>query len=472
MTEVITKIIGFVLAILLARHLGDAGYGKYAFAISFTAFFAIFANLGLSTLTTREVAKDKSLFKKYFENLSLIKLVLSLLAMIFIVVSINLLNYPSDTTLIVYIIGFYAVLVSFNDFFISIFRAFEKMEYEAIVRTIEKVIALSLIVIFISLGYGLVKIALAVLVSAIVSFLINLIFIFKRFIKYKLSFEIDFNFLKKSIKQALPFALTGFFTLSYFKFDTIILSFIKGNAVVGWYNAAYNIVFSLMAVPAVYGTVIFPVMSRYFKSSKDGFEKLGTLSFKYLFLFGLPTTLGITFLANKIMILVYGNQYLGGIVALQILIWSFFVMCIDTISTCALNSSNKQHIITISIAISALLNVILDFILIPKYSLVGAAISTVIACSFSFFFNFIFLNKYRIKISLIDVNLAKVILASSVMGFFVFYSSLNMWITILLAVILYGGIIFVTKTLSKEDLEIFKKIFFRNTLVIKNTKNL
>jgi O-antigen/teichoic acid export membrane protein len=454
--EVITKLLAFILVIFVARYLGDVDYGKYAFALAFTSFFAIIADPGFSTLTIRELARDKELAGKYLGNISLVKFILSFVAFLLVVIFINLMHYPSDTTLAVYIAGAYVVLTSFNQFFISIFRAFEKMEYETLVRIIEKVILFSLVITFIYLGYGLIEIVSAFLISSIFSFVFCGLVVLRKFTKPK--FEIDFSFLKHATKEALPFALTAVFTVIYFRIDTVLLSMMKGDAVVGWYNAAYNIIFGLMIIPLLYTTAIFPAMSRFSKSSIDAFNKIGTLSFKYLLILGLPISIGVTLLADKIILLVYGPEYIVAIIALQILVWSFFIMCLCGIPTTSLNATNKQHIVTAGMGITAILNIILNLILIPKYSLVGAAIATIIVCFFEFFFEFYFMNKYAVKIRLVNGDFAKVIFASFVMCSFIIYFPANIFLTIILATFIYGLFIIVSKAFSKEDLSMLKKI--------------
>jgi O-antigen/teichoic acid export membrane protein len=202
-------------------------------------------------------------------------------------------------------------------------------------------------------------------------------------------------------------------------------------------------------------------MSRYFKSPTNSFDKIGVLSFKYLFMIGLPISIGVTLLADKIIQIVYGSMYIHSAIALQILVWSFFIMCVCTVPTLGLSSANKQHVVTTGMGITAILNIILNLVLIPKYSLIGAAIATIIVCSFEFFFEFYFMNKYAVKIRLLNGNFAKIVFASFAMGLFIVYSQLNIFLTVILVTFIYGVLIIILKALSKEDLSMFKKIISR-----------
>lgn len=399
--EVITKLLAFVMILFIARHLQDVGFGKYSFALAFASFFAIVSDLGLSTLTIREVARDKSLAGKYLGNILLVKFVLSFVSFLLVVIAINLMHYPPDTTLAVYIAGASVVVTSFNQFFRSIFRAFEKMEYEALVRVVEKVVVFLLVMCLIYFGYGLIEILFAFLISSVLSFLFSGLIVFKKFAKPK--FEVDFSFLKNAIKEALPFGLTAIFVVIYFRIDTVMLSVMEGDAVVGWYNAAYNIIDGLSALIAgSLSFALFPLMSRYAKSSRDTLKKEYIKAFQLLFAAGLTISILVTIFADKIIMLFYGPGYLNSIIALRILIWAFFLICISLISSTLLNSINKQNIVAGGAGLGALVNVVLNLILIQYYSFKGAAIATVITEVLGFLIYFYFVCKF-LNLSKLDV---------------------------------------------------------------------
>jgi len=454
--EIVTKILFFVLSILLARYLGDIGFGKFSLALAFPYLFIAFADFGLGILTIREVSRDRTLASKYLGNLTLAKLVLSIATFLFIVIVINAMNYPSDTVAAVYILGGYLIVDSFNAFLRSIFRAFEKMLYEAVVRILERALTFGLVVWFIHLQYGLLPISLSFVISVCIGFILTAALVMKKFARPR--FEIDKAFLKKALSEAWPFAITGLLTMLYFRVDTVMLSAMKGDAEVGWYNAAYNIIFGLTFIPWSYIGAVFPVMSRYFNSSKDSLFKLGVKSFKYLTIVGFPISIGVTLLASRIMSLLYGEEYANGVLALQILIWSFFAMCLCGTLTATLNSMNKQRIVAIGMSITVVLNIILNFILIPKYSLMGAAVATLVVCVFEFFFELYYTRKYAFKLMLKGQDIIKIIAINLLLGLFIFYVDTRLSITITLSIVIYTALILLAKVISKEDIKIIKDI--------------
>jgi O-antigen/teichoic acid export membrane protein len=453
----ITLILGSILVIFIARYLGDIGYGKYSFAVAFTALFSVLSDLGLSTLTIRDVARDKSQAGRYLGQISALKVILAIVTLLLIVIVINALDYPRETTVAVYIIGASVIIDSFTRLFFSITSAFEKMEYEAAIIVLRTIILFSLVLLVIHFNYGLISIVSSYLAASIFSFVLSIFVILKKFAKPK--FETDLDFWRKTTKEALPFALTAVFCMVFFRVDIVMLSVMKGDAVTGWYYAACNIISALLAIPGIYGLAIFPVLSKYYGSARSSFDKVGTISFKFLLMVGLPISVGISLLAEEIILLVYGSAYLNSAYALQIIVWVFFINCIAIVPFHALNSANKQHLAMIIQGISASLDVLLNLLLIPMYGLIGAASATVIAFVFNFLLYFYFCNRYVFQVKLFNVDFVKIMAAGLVMGLFVFYySSSNLFLVIASSAVIYLALLILTKALSKEDLSMLKGI--------------
>ncbi len=126
----------FFLTTLIARYLGAAGYGKFSFVFAFVALFAVLADFSLSTLAIREVARNKKLARKYIDNIAVIKLILGIITFALIIIVIQFLEKTPEVKTLVYLVGIWVVIQRFTQFFQSIFRAFEKMQYEAFSKII------------------------------------------------------------------------------------------------------------------------------------------------------------------------------------------------------------------------------------------------------------------------------------------------------------------------------------------------
>ena len=455
-SQVITTILGFFLLIYIARYLGEVGYGKYCFAVSFTALFIIFADLGISNLIIRELARNKGLTNEYLTNVSIIKLLLSLLAFGSIVLTINLMDYPPDTTYAVYLFGIYTILTSFAAVFRAIFQAYERMEYTAIVMILEKIILVSLVLFILFSGYGLIELAYVYVFTGIVDVTLSCSIVLIKIAKPKPM--IDFSLWKTLIIGSIPFALNALFGVLFFKIDTVMLSVFKGDAAVGIYNAAYNPLLALGVIPGVFITALYPVMSRFFVSSRDSLETFTVLSSKYMAIIGFPIAIGCFILADRFIALFYANQFSASIIAFQILALFIPLRFVSSITGTLLTSINRQSLRTISVGFSALFNIILNAVMIPYLSYIGASIATVLSEVFLYFVFIYFINKHYKKLGL-HKHFIKPLIASLMMGGFVFYfKSVNLLLLIILASLVYFMILIMLKTFTQEDKNIFKQI--------------
>lgn len=457
--QFVVSILSLVLTIFIARSLGDVIFGKYSFALAFTAIFAVFSDLGYNTLLIREVARDKSQAGKYLNNVLSMRALLSLVIFALIVITTNVMGYPADTKNAVYLFGIYTLIVSFSAVFKVTFRAFEKMEYEAGITIFTNIVRVSLGLLVLFLGYGLIELALVFLLSGVFDFLFSFLICERRFVKPKL--ELDFEFWKSTIKIALPIGMLSIFALIYIKIDTIMLSMMKGDAVVGWYNAAYGLVLAFKPIPQLFMNALFPLMSGYFVSSKDALKKVYEKSFKYLFILGLPLAVGMTLLADSFILLFYGQQFNPSIIALQILAWETLLLFICMPVDFMLVSMDKQNQMAIVAGGCALLNIILNLILIPHFSYIGAGVATIVTETILFGLYFYLVSKY-VSILPLHKIIAKPLIACFTMALFIhFCSAINLAALIIAAAVLYFVVLYLIKGFTEEDRKLIGKLIRR-----------
>lgn len=458
--QLVTSIFGIILSIFIARKVGDINFGKYSFAIAFTSFFVIFSDLGYHTLLVREVARNRDQATNYLSNILVIRIILSIIFFILIVIFINIMGYPSDTKNIVYLFGSSAILTAFASVFNMIFRAFQKMEYDAFLNTLIMIIKVIISILFLYLGYGLLEVGYVFLFVGILDVMLGFIICRYRFVKPKM--VLDFSFWKTSIKIALPISLASFFGLIYIKIDSVMLSLMKGDAVVGWYNASYNLTLGLTPIPDLFMNALLPMMVFYSVSKKETFKIIYEKSFKYLFILGLPIAVGTTLLAEKIIIFFYGTEYINSIIALQILAWDILLVFLYRCIYYALISVNKQNQVMIIAAVSALINIILNLILIPSYSYVGSGIAT-IATEIILLCCFFYISSKNIHYIPLHKIIIKPIFACLVMGLLIYVlPNVNFVFVIIISSLVYFLILFITKGIDQQEIKMIKHILKRN----------
>ena len=225
------RILTLLLMIYLARALGSLGFGKLSFAISFTSLFLILSDLGITTLTIREVARDKERGPEYIGKIATLKFFLSVFAFLAISISVSFMKVPLDTRFVIYLMGACIIFENMGGFFGAIFQAHEKMKYITICEIIEKAFLVSLSFVVLRLGYGLISIGLLYFFSGIFYCLLNIGFVYWKFLKPR--YRIDTRFWRKSLKEALPLAIAFLISMVYYHTDIVMLGKMKGEEVAG-----------------------------------------------------------------------------------------------------------------------------------------------------------------------------------------------------------------------------------------------
>lgn len=457
--DAIFKLISLVVTIYLARYLGTVGFGKYSFVFAYLAFFNIITDLGLQQILVREMSRERSIVPKLIGNAYIIRLILTVIAVVLSMIIINLMSYPTDTTTYIYIAAFTLLFISFSDFYATIFQANLRMEYDIITKLTFKVLSAGLIlwIIFVLQG-TLTQIILVLVFSEMVKTSLNYLFS-RKFVKPR--FEIDFGLWKYLFEEALPIALYSVIWIIHFRIDVVMLSVMQGDAPVGIYSAAYRLSEPLLLIPAALVISLFPIMSASFKSSKERLIKSYRLGIRYILIIMLPIAMGTTLIANKIILLIYGAEFAGSAAALQILIWALVFTSVNSVLINLLVSMGKQKLNTVSITLCAVINVIFNFILIPILSYNGAAIATVATSAVFFGASFFFVSKH-LQVIPIHKILVKPVIGGLIMAAFVYYFvEVNTFLLVPSAAAVYLVALLTLKAFTKEDRDIVKKIVRR-----------
>ena len=456
--EVMSRVFSFFLIILIARYLGDVGLGKYSFVFAFVGVFSVLSDFGSTVYMTREISRDTSLSDKYFGKVFVFKLLVGLLATVLPVVVIFFTSQSMEikTGVLLTSIAMFFYYIAFS--FRAVVNAFEVQGYQSLYVISERIIAFILGAFVLYRGYGLLALLAVLVLSNASSYFILYKLVSKNIIKFQLKF--DYPFIKSFLKSSAPFWFTTIFMTIYFKIDTVMLSFMKDYAVTGWYNAAYKIIDALSFVPFVIITVVFPPMSKFYKSNANFLRILYEKVFYYLALLALPLGLGATMLADRIILFVYKQSFVNSVIALQILMWALVLIFVNYMMGYFLNSIEKQKLFTLTTGLCAVINIILNFILIPPYSFKGAAIATVATEFFNFVMLYYFTSKngYKINLSI----LAKPLIATVFMGIIIYYTMfLHLLLIIPIAIAAYFAILLIMRGIHKEELDIAKMVYLQ-----------
>jgi len=374
-STVVNKLLALVLLIYAARILGAAGYGKFTFALAFVSLLMIFSDFGLSPIVTREFAREKEKKEEFYSIISL-KILLAFATFVLILLSAFFIVPGKDTQMIILILAFFLLINSFISICHSFFHARQKMEYEAWFETLQSLMIFGLGLFVLFRFPSVENLSYAYFFSSLVALIFVLLFF--HFKIFPLKIRWDFLVWKKFLKMSWPLALIGLFGVIYGYTDSVMLGFWHMLAETGWYNAASKIVMAGLIPMGLIGASFYPALSKFSKESKEKFQKAWNYELEIMILLALPLVVGGMLLAPKIIYSFYSLEFTPSILAFQILILTAGIIFLYRPfydAMIVLNQQAKTFWIT---AVGAVVNVILNLILIPRYSLYGAAVATVI----------------------------------------------------------------------------------------------
>jgi len=452
--EVVSKALQLLVFVYIARLLGKEDFGIFTFGFSFAMFISIVADFGLSTLLVREISRNLKKGSIYISNALTIKVLLSFCTLFITFVFLTVMGYSTKIKIVAFIMVVFAIIQSYTELFYAVFRAFERMHFDAFVKVFRMILLVVLVYYVMENNPELI---LAVLIFPLIELAVLLLaafFAYKKFIRLRFSF--NFNFCYDLLKKSSLFCLSLVFAGLLLYIDVIMLSKLRSTAEVGIYAAATNIIVGLIFIPMMYGNAIFPVLSRFYVSSKKSLSFAYARSFKYMLILGLAISGGIYMLSQRIILILYGEEYRSSAVALSILCIFLFLRFLNVISGFSLSSINKQGSRVFSQGVAAGFNIILNLFLIPFYGLIGAAIATAITEIVFFFLYTFFIRKYGLGINIFKVAWRPVI-AVGIMMYSVSFLG-NIVVTVVGGAVIYFGVLFVLGAIDKEDKRIWNNI--------------
>lgn len=453
-----------VVIFIAARALGDVGLGKYYTIASVVALTNLFTDLGLSASFTKELSTHKDEVSKYFFNILLVKIFLGFFSYAALIFITYLLDYPQDILKSAYLYGIYMSVWAITGLFLSVFQAFEEMAYNAFIWGLSAFInlAVSLFLLFshptfLSPIWGLT-------IGGLFSLILGIILISKK-VHFSFSY-FDKPFLIKNLKLAFPFALNSIFSSIYFRLGSIILSKLESEQVMGWYGASFKLLDNLLMLPNFFLGAVYPTLCRIVKDSREKFTWVFSESLKVIAVGGFPISFGLYITAPKIILFLYGPEFINGTLSLKILSFALLAIFFTSFGVVSLMVLGKMKLVNLVGIFNILLNAGICFLLIPSWgmgwSLNGAAFAT-LACEL---FGLLAFMIYFIKRKLFRRNLlqdiGKPFLASLVMSFAVYLSlSLNLFFNILIGGLVYFLVLWLLKGFEDREIELIKNLFRR-----------
>lgn len=370
----LSTVVNFIGFIYIARVLGPSDYGIYVTVGAFVGLFSVLTFQGMNKVILREGSKDLEQMGGYFEKIIGIKILFTFVAINTCIIFSAIMPYSMQEKLYIIIFSFTLVYTSFYGFFGTVFQAAEKMQYNAVLGILDRVLFVSLAIAFLYMGFGILTLIIIALFSHFFTLILNYR-LTKRFLSFKFFNKIKWD--KALLGSALIFSILNFSVLLSTKIDLVMISWLGSSQDVGIYGVAYQIVQSGAIVRNLLAIAFFPIFVKTFHRKLVRWKQL----LKYAFLLGFGILLlGIivSFFSEQGITLLFGAEYSESGVILSVLIFylvfSFFTMPFSNI----LQATHNERLNLKLCWIAPILNIGLNYLFFNIFGLIGIAYSTLV----------------------------------------------------------------------------------------------
>jgi O-antigen/teichoic acid export membrane protein len=364
-----------ILTIAYGRFLGDIKFGELYFAITFVALIGFPIEFGFNQQLTRDVAQEPSRALRYLSNILCIKILLWLLLYGCILVACRLLGYPVEVQILVAICGLTLLSGSIANTFSSLHYAFERVTFPVIGTIFEKGLGALIGILALRYGAGVQIMAWVLLGGSLSNVLWQTVWAM-RLVGIPRGF--DPGLIRDLVRKSIPFLVYGVLGVIYYRIDTVFLSLVASDAVVGWYGAGYRVFDTLVFLPSlVIGAIMYPIFSKLSLHSEKDLKIAAEKSMNFLLFFGIPIAVGLIVAAPNIIGFLYHRaEFVHAIPVMQLLAPGLVFLYVNSVFSSIIISTRHEKNITIMAGIALVFNVGLNSVAIPMYEHIGAAAVT------------------------------------------------------------------------------------------------
>ena len=373
--KIVNMILQFAVSLATARYLGPSNFGTINYVAAYVSFFSSIASLGLAVIVIKEIATDRYDNNEVIWTSIWMRLLIAVFSTICIVGLMFITN--GDDPAIIWI----AVLESLS----IIFSSFDTINYYFQAKLLSKWSSIAGVMAYIGMsGY---RIYLLMTGANIVWFAfatsIDMIFltIFLMWFYVRVEgFRPKFNWTlgKNLLRQSYHYLIAGLITILYAQVDRIMLGNMLDKAAVGYYSATLTISALWSMIPSALIQTISPVLYDVAKQDRELYLRRLRQSYAVLFWMNAAYSIFVGFFAKWVILLLYGEDYLAGTVALRIVVWYYGISTMSTLNQVYLANDNKDRYINFFCLMGLVADVVLNFAMIPVWGINGAAIATLI----------------------------------------------------------------------------------------------
>lgn len=450
----VTKILNFAVSIALVRYLGVQELGKYAYVTAYAFPFGALTDFGLAAYSIREISRDHSRAAEVLVVLQRALLALAGATGVAMVALAVLTGHDLLTTTCILVVALANLVSAATTPFVVGMTARENLHLLSIHRVTTSALGTVATLVVLLWGGGILALFMAAALANI-----GMWFIGRAVSGEALpATQVPCAAVRAMVVQALPFAflLLGF--ALYYRVDVIMLRWLRDESQVGLYSAAYRFLDAVILLAATLGSPFYPRLSRMVGQDSQGVQDLLESTWKPMLALGLPFSVVTFFVAEPLSVALFGQEYLGSGYLLQILVWGSLPILLVNIPSHALNAADRVWTLAGVFGLGALINISVNFILIPRWGAVGASVATVLCEWLTLLFVSVLVHR-EFAVPFSPEGLWRYILAAAGMAFVLWLTKgWGLAIELLSSLLAYAGCLLLMGYLRSADMLAFRRL--------------
>lgn len=373
--QIVGLMISLIVGPISARYLQPENYGLLGYGSAIISIFSAVSLLGINSVLVQELVANPQKNSSLLGAAYLLRFAASVVCYACSVLCIVIMEPGSTLLLAIVALQSLTIIFQTYDVFEAWFQMKLEMKYVSIAMIIVKIFTITWQLSLLIFRAPVVLFAATGSISTLLCGTIIFLFFKKRGIRIGFSFE-DAKYI---LSKSHHFIISGLAIVIYMQIDKVMIAKMIDSANVGIYNVAVSLSTIWQFVPMAILNSARPLVLERKEQDNDQYYKYLKMTMAVVSAFCLTVCIGFTVLARPIIYILYGEAYIGATVSLRILVWATMVAMIGCVRSVwilgdGLSKYDKYFTVT-----AAVINVVLNFILIDCWGIVGAAASTLIS---------------------------------------------------------------------------------------------
>jgi O-antigen/teichoic acid export membrane protein len=363
--------------------LGAEEYGFYYAILNFSFLLNILLDFGITNFNNKNIAQNNHLLRKHLSSIIVLKLMLAVIYLAITLICAFVIRYSVDHIMLLLVCAFNQFLISFILYLRSNLSGLHLFKIDSMISVLDRLIMIMICGILLWGGLPIKFSAKWYIYSQtgayLVTVIITMLIVFRKAKSKFLKLNWNFPFSVMIIKKSFPFAILVLLMTFYNRIDSVMMERILPDGAVqsGIYASAYRLLDATNMIAFLFAGMLLPIFSKMLKH-RESVEALVKLAFTFLFIGAVIIACGCTFYSTELMTLMYKEH-----IDASANVFGYLMFCFVPISTTyvfgtLLTANGNLKYLNIMAACGMLLNITLNFILIPYLYAMGSAVASLI----------------------------------------------------------------------------------------------